>query len=79
MRRIILVVLAMAMTLVVASGAAWVANEIGTDGPDTLWGTNSADNLFGLGGNDKPYALRGNDNLLDGLRFRRRHISHRAP
>jgi Ca2+-binding RTX toxin-like protein len=66
MRRIILLFMAMAMTLVVASGVAWAANKIGTDGPNTLWGTNGADNLFGMGGNDKLYALRGNDNLLGG-------------
>jgi Ca2+-binding RTX toxin-like protein len=66
MRRIILLFMAMAMTLVVASGVALAANKIGTDGRDTLWGTNGADNLFGLGGNDKLYALRGSDNLLGG-------------
>jgi Ca2+-binding RTX toxin-like protein len=66
MRRIILLLMAMAMTLVVASGVAWAVNKIGTDGSDTLWGTSGADNLFGLGGNDKLYALRGSDNLQGG-------------
>ena len=66
MRRIILLLMALAMTLVVASGVALAVNKKGTDGPNTLWGTNSADNLFGMGGNDKLYAMRGNDNLLGG-------------
>jgi hypothetical protein len=66
MRRIILLLMAMAMTLVVASGVAWAVNKIGTDGPDRLVGTNEADNLVGMGGNDKLSSLRGEDNLLGG-------------
>jgi Ca2+-binding RTX toxin-like protein len=52
MRRVILLLTVMAMTLVVASGVAWAVTKIGTNGPDTLEGTIRADNLLGRGGND---------------------------
>ena len=66
MRRFFLLLAAMAVTLVVASGVALAVTKIGTNGPDTLRGTNGADNLIGKGGNDTLYALRGRDNLLGG-------------
>jgi Ca2+-binding RTX toxin-like protein len=67
MRRAILLVATMALTVLVASGVALAVNKIGTNGPDTLKGTNGADNLLGLGGNDRIFGgLRGNDNLLGG-------------
>ena len=66
MRRVALVLVAMALALLLASGVAWVLNKIGTDGPDTLRGTNKADNLLGKGGNDKLFGLAGRDNLLGG-------------
>jgi len=66
MRRTILLVAAMALILLAASGVALAVNKIGTDGPDTLRGTNGADNLYGRGGNDILFALAGNDNLLGG-------------
>ena len=66
MRRTILMVVTMALTLLVARGVAWAFNRIGTDGPDTLRGTNRADNLLGEGGNDALFGLRGSDNLLGG-------------
>lgn len=66
MRRAILLVAMMAVSLLVASGVALAVNKIGTDGPDTLRGTNGADNLLGKGGNDKLFALAGKDNLLGG-------------
>jgi Ca2+-binding RTX toxin-like protein len=66
MRRTIVLLATMSLTLLVASGVAWAVNKIGTDGPDTLRGTNGDDQLVGLGGNDKLYALRGDDNLLGG-------------
>jgi len=47
MRRTILLVAAMALILLAASGVALAVNKIGTDGPDTLRGTNGADNLYG--------------------------------
>jgi Ca2+-binding RTX toxin-like protein len=67
MRRTILLLATMALTLLVASGVALAVNKIGTNGPDTLRGTNGADTLVGLGGNDELYALSGRDTLLGGL------------
>jgi Ca2+-binding RTX toxin-like protein len=66
MRRVVLVLAAMALALLLASGVAWAVNKIGTNGPDTLRGTNKADNLLGKGGNDELYSLAGRDNLLGG-------------
>ena len=68
MRRAILLVAMMALTLLVASGVALAVTKIGGPGPDTLRGTNGADNLLGNGGNDVLYALGGEDNLLVLLR-----------
>ena len=49
MRRTILLLATMALTLLVASGVALavtkVGTKVGTNGPDTLRGTNRADNL----------------------------------
>jgi hypothetical protein len=47
MRRVALVLAAIALALLLASGVALAANKIGTDGPDTLRGTNGDDNLIG--------------------------------
>ena len=66
MRRVALVLAAMALALLLASGVAWAVNEIGTDGPDTLRGTNADDNLLGRGGNDVIFGLGGRDNMLGG-------------
>jgi Ca2+-binding RTX toxin-like protein len=66
MRRTIVLLATMALTLLVASGVALAVTLIGTNGPDTLWGTNKADNLSGKGDNDILYALRGEDNLSGG-------------
>ena len=66
MRRAILLVAMMALTLLVASGVALAITKIGTNGPDTLRGTNGDDNLIGKGGNDILLSLRGRDNLLGG-------------
>jgi Ca2+-binding RTX toxin-like protein len=65
-RRSILLLAAMALTLLVASGVALAVNKIGTNGPDTLKGTNGADNLYGRGGNDALFGFAGRDNLLGG-------------
>src|SRR5215210_2423790 len=64
MRKTILLMATMALTLLVASGVALAVTKIGTDGPDTLRGTNGADNLLGRGGNDDLFGLGGRDNLL---------------
>ncbi len=66
MRRTILLMATMALTLLVASGVALAVTRIGTEGPDTLRGTNGADTLIGKGGNDILLALAGNDTLLGG-------------
>jgi Ca2+-binding RTX toxin-like protein len=67
MRRTILLMATMALTLLVASGVALAVTRIGTEGPDTLRGTNGADTLMGLGSNDVLFALGGNnDNLVGG-------------
>jgi Ca2+-binding RTX toxin-like protein len=63
MRRVVLVLAAMALALLLASGVALAVNKVGTNGPDTLRGTNKADNLLGRGGNDILFALAGDDNL----------------
>ena len=52
MRRTVLLLATMALTLLVASGVALAVTKIGTNGPDTLSGTNGSDSLFGKGGND---------------------------
>ena len=49
MRRTILLVATMALTLMVASGVALAITKIGTDGPDTLMGTKGSDVLSGRG------------------------------
>ncbi len=60
MRRVALVLAAMALALLPASGVAWAVNKVGTNGPDTLRGTNRDDNLVGKRGQDDLFALRGN-------------------
>jgi hypothetical protein len=64
MRRTILLLATITLTLLVASGVALAVTKIGTSGPDTLRGTNGEDNLLGKGANDVLYALAGRDNLL---------------
>jgi Ca2+-binding RTX toxin-like protein len=66
MRRTIVLLATMTLTLLVASGVALAVTRIGTDGPDTLRGTKGDDNLLGKGANDTLLALGGNDNLLGG-------------
>jgi Ca2+-binding RTX toxin-like protein len=66
MRRVALLLAAMALALLLASGVALAVNKIGTNGPDTLRGTNGDDTLIGNGGNDKLFSLNGRDNLLGG-------------
>src|SRR5215208_4830362 len=70
MRRTILLVATMALTLLVASGVALAVNKIGTNGPDTLRGTNGADNLIGLGGKDTLIGGPGKDVVLGGNKDR---------
>ena len=67
MRRTIVLLTTMALTVLVASGVALAVNKVGTDGPDTLTGTNGNDNLDGRGGQDNIFSLDGTDNLAGGL------------
>jgi hypothetical protein len=62
MRRLVLLLTAMASALVLTSEVALAVTEIGTDGPDILKGTNSADNLEGRGGKDGLFGFGGRDN-----------------
>jgi Ca2+-binding RTX toxin-like protein len=64
MRRTILLLATMALTLLVASGVALAVTKIGGPGPDTLRGTNGADHLLGNGGNNVLFSLAGRDTLL---------------
>ena len=66
MRRVVLVLAAVAVSLLLVGGVAWAVTRVGTDGPDTLRGTNGDDNLLGKGGNDNLFGKRGSDNLLGG-------------
>ena len=66
MRRIVLLLTMMTVTLVVAGGIALAVNKIGTDGRDFLKGTNGADNLIGKGDSDRIFGLAGKDNLIGG-------------
>jgi Ca2+-binding RTX toxin-like protein len=66
MKRTILLVATMALTLLVASGVALAVTRIGTHGPDTLRGTNGDDILLGKSGNDRLFSLTGHDTLLGG-------------
>jgi len=66
MRRTILLLATMALTLLVASGVALAVTKIGTNGHDVLKGTDGKDNLLGLGGQDDIFGKGGSDNLLGG-------------
>jgi Ca2+-binding RTX toxin-like protein len=69
MRRTILLLATMALTLLVASRVAQAVSRKGTIGADTLRGTNGngADDLVGQGADDRIYSSpRGNDDLLGG-------------
>ena len=66
MRRTIVLLATMTLTLLVASGVALAVTRIGTDGPDTLRGTKGNDNLIGKGANDTLLSLAGDDTLLGG-------------
>jgi hypothetical protein len=66
MRRTILLLATIALTLVVAGGVALAVNKIGTQGRDFLKGTDGADHLVGRGENDRIFGLAGRDNLIGG-------------
>jgi Ca2+-binding RTX toxin-like protein len=66
MRRTTLLLTAMMLTTMLASGVALAVDKVGTDGSNTLRGTNGSDNLVGKGGNDNLFSLGGRDNLVGG-------------
>jgi Ca2+-binding RTX toxin-like protein len=66
-RRTILLLATMALTLLVASRVAQTVSRKGTNGADDLRGTNAADDLVGQGADDRILGgLRGNVDLLGG-------------
>src|SRR5215217_3555959 len=66
MRRTILLLATMALTLLIAVGVALAVNKIGTQGRDFLQGTDAADHLVGKGENDRIFSLAGKDYLIGG-------------
>lgn len=66
MRRVILLLTAIALSLLVASGVALAVTKIGTDGPDTLMGTKGSDELLGKGSSDWIEGRAGRDVILGG-------------
>jgi serralysin len=66
MRRILLMVAVVAVALVVASGVAWAATIVGTNGDDTRLGTENRDFMYGLNGDDTLKGLAGNDVIEGG-------------
>ena len=66
MRRSMLLVACMALTLLVASGVGLAVTKIGTAGPDTLMGTKGSDELLGKGRSDWIDGGAGNDLISGG-------------
>jgi hypothetical protein len=66
MRRSMLLLATMALTLLIAVGVALAVTKIGNDGRDFLKGTAKADNLIGQGETDLIFGLAGDDHLLGG-------------
>jgi hypothetical protein len=66
MRRTIVLLATVALTVLVAGGVALAVAKIGTQGRDFLKGTAGADNLIGQGETDLIFGLGGNDHLFGG-------------
>jgi Ca2+-binding RTX toxin-like protein len=66
MRRLVLVLAAMTLALLLASGLALAVNRVGSGGPDILRGTRGEDTLLGKGGKDIILGLGAEDSLLGG-------------
>ncbi len=71
MRRVILLLTVIAVTLVLASGVALAVVREGGPGSDILIGTKGPDDLLGQGGDDTLVGLAGSD-FLEGDEFRQR-------
>src|SRR5829696_7818869 len=61
-----MMVAAVALSLLVASGIALAVNKVGTQGRDFLKGTDGADHLVGKGEDDRIFSLAGKDTLIGG-------------
>ncbi len=61
MRRTIMLLTMMGLTLVLSSAVALAAVKIGTDAAETIRGTDGNDQITGKGGNDKTVGKLGND------------------
>ena len=66
MRRVVLVLGAMALALLLASGVALAVTELGGPGDDTLVGTKGSDTLVGRGGSDRINGRAGKDVVVGG-------------
>ena len=66
MRRLVIVLTAMALSLLVASGVALAVIKTGIDGPDNLLGTKGSDVLSGRGGTDWIAGRAGKDVISGG-------------
>jgi len=66
MRRTILLLATIALTVLVAGGVALAVNKVGTQGRDFLKGTDGADHLVGKGDSDRIFGLAGKDSLIGG-------------
>ncbi len=66
MRRVVLVLVAMTLALLLASGVALAVVRVGTNGTDVLLGTERPDTLLAKGGNDTVLGRGGDDEELSG-------------
>src|SRR5829696_1803731 len=66
MRRTVVLLATMVLSLLLASGVALAVVKIGTDGPDTLRGTKDSDVLSGRGGTDWIEGRGGSDVIRGG-------------
>jgi Ca2+-binding RTX toxin-like protein len=66
MRRVALVLAAMALVLVLASGVAWAVNKVGTPRDDSIRGTTASDQISGRAGDDNIFGRKGGDQLGGG-------------
>ena len=66
MRRVVLLLTALAVALVVASGVALAVTRVGANGDDLLRGTNRSDTLLGKAGDDTVLGRGGGDEELAG-------------
>ncbi len=66
MRRTVLLLASMLLTVLLVSAVAWAVTKVGGPGSDVLRGTDASDDLDGRGSEDTLLALGGDDYLLGG-------------